>query len=241
MNITEISSGRYSVYAPKGNSSVPKFTIPQLNELYAGNDNVKDNGITSVGTTPYNYIWEKYGIKVPKPDYTITEEEKEYFREKYGETYSEEAAGQFYYELAKKEIISNSDATGASDTIQVMPLSEIKRVIWIGPGPDIFHVEERWNNIIASKEYCGETIYPRDTNLTFKDDFKSEWEYFKNSYGKKTETWEDELQLTLDFEHYLKEIAKNSTSGKKYPSQEQFDKIIESLEKTKDIISQIFG
>ena len=170
--------------------------------------------------------------------YSVTDEEAEYFREKYGENYDEDAAAKFYDELAAKGIISMNDSGRSSGYVGIMPLSAVKRIIYFGsylPG------RENIKAIGSFSELTDDVKFIKDVSRTDENAYKREWDSFKEKYDREIITWQDKLQESIDFERYLKEIAKNSTSGKHYPSQWHFDDVIERLEKTKDVISQIFG
>ena len=235
MNITEISSGRYSVYAPKGNNSVPEFTIPQIS--------VKQSEYSDVGydneVDPISVMESMTGKNVSSEfSYSVTDEETEYFREKYGENYDDNTAAELYDELAGKGIISMNDSSRSSGTIAMIPLSSIKKIIYFGsylPG------RENIKAIGSFSALTDDVKYIKDVSRTDENAYKHEWESFKEKYDREVITWKDKLQESIDFERYLKEIAKNSTSGKHYPSQWRFDDVIESLEKAKSVISRIFG
>lgn len=172
------------------------------------------------------------------PSYSVTDEEAEYFREKYGENYDEDTAAKFYDELAANGIISMNDASRSSDYVGIMPLSAVKRIIYFGsylPG------RENIKAIGSFSELTDDVKFIKDVSRTDENAYKREWDSFKKKYDREIITWQDKLQESIDFERYLREIAKNSTSGKHYPSQWHFDDVIERLEKTKDVISQIFG
>ena len=95
------------------------------------------------------------------PSYTVTDEEAEYFREKYGEEYDEENPYQLFYELEEKKIISSDDAARASGVSRVFSSYNCgKGNIW--------------------KEYYS------DYNC-----FGSYYNRFINSYNKAISTWMD--------------------------------------------------
>ena len=233
-NVTTMSYNNHNATASKGNSDAQKFIIPQIYEHQSENLNVVNNN----DVDPLNAMETMTGkISAPKSSYTITDEEAEYFREKYGNAYNENAAGELYYELADKSIISTNDASRASGINGIIPLSAFKSITYFGSGSG-YGLEKY---IGADMGFVSNRVFIKDICRTDENAYKYEWESFKEKYDRNINTWEDKLQESIDFERYLKEIAKNSTSGKHYPDQWHFDNVIENLEKTKEVIFQIFG
>ena len=199
-----------------------------------------ENGITesAVEIAVNEMDKARKGEAVSEPSYTVTDEEAEYFREKYGDTYNDDTVSELYNELASKGIISMDDASRSSGTISMIPLSAVKRVVYFGtylPG------RENMSPLRSFSNLTDDVVYIKDISRKDKNAYKDEWDSFKAEYDCDINTWKDALQESLDFERYLKEIAKNSTSGKHYPDQWHFDNVIEQLEKTKDVITRIFG
>ncbi|MDE5742581.1 MAG: hypothetical protein K2H90_09055 [Oscillospiraceae bacterium] len=157
------------------------------------------------------------------PRYNITDEEADYFLEKYGEKYNEEMAAELYYELADKGAISENDAGNASGTLKVRRVYGFTGITCGGVGRA--HVD------------LNEGVIVKDVSRTDKDSpYKSLWESFKKKYDRDIDTWEDALQENIDFERYLKEV-----NGGDYLLQQHYDGVIEGLERTKDVITRIFG
>lgn len=67
--------------------------------------------------------------------------------------------------------------------------------------------------------------------------YKALWESFKNKYDRSIDSWLDKLQENIDFERYVRE----NKIGADDVFRQHRDKVIEGLEKTKDVISRIFG
>ena len=221
----------------KISEGTPAFTIPRSAEQTTDTTDVRN----SSDVDPVSAMESMTGkSSASKPSYSIADEEAEYFREKYGDIYDESTVGKLYCELAEKGIISYNDVSRASGTIVMIPLSAVKSIKYFGSGSD-YGLVESWNKLKASD--TGKTVYIQDIRRTGSDEnpYKSEWEDFKAKCDLEIVSWKDALQESIDFERYLKEAAKNSVSGKHYPPQEHFDKMIENLEKTKEVILKIFG
>lgn len=169
-----------------------------------------------------------------EPVYNVTDEEADYFLEKYGEKYDEDTAQKLYYELADKGIISRNDAGRASNTIEIMPLSAAKSITYIGGG-DPYGLRQYLNRDIG---FVSDRVYAKDVSRTdIHSPYKALWESFKKAYHRDIDTWEDALQENIDFERYVKENRKTAD----YEFQQHSDQVIEGLEKTKDVITRIFG
>lgn len=159
-----------------------------------------------------------------EPCYNITDEEAEYFLEKYGEKYDEERAAELYYELAEKGVISENDAGNASGTLKVRRVYGFTGITYGGVGRAHVNLDE--------------SVVVKDVSRTDKNSpYKILWDNFIKTYDREIDTWEDALQETIDFERYVKD----DVSHRDYVSQQHYSKVIENLEKTKDIISKIFG
>lgn len=168
------------------------------------------------------------------PCYSITDEEAEYFLEKYGEKYDEERAAELYYELADKGIISINDAALSSGTSIAMPLSAFNSITYFGGG-DPYGLRKELNRDIG---FVSDRVYIKDVSRTDKNSpYKILWDNFKKTYDREIDTWEDALQETIDFEY----CVKDNISHRDYVSQQHYSMVIENLEKTRDVISKIFG
>ncbi|MDE6709307.1 MAG: hypothetical protein K2J76_02320 [Oscillospiraceae bacterium] len=168
------------------------------------------------------------------PYYNIKDEEAEYFLEKYGEKYNEDTAQELYYELADKGIISRNDACNASGVLEIMPIGSAKSVVYFGTH---LNGRENMSPLGSFSTLTDNAVYAKDVTRTDKNSpYKKLWESFKKAYDRDIDTWEDVLQENIDFERYLKEVK-----GSDYLFQLHSDKVIEGLEKTKDVITRIFG
>ncbi|MDE6595125.1 MAG: hypothetical protein K2K44_03860 [Oscillospiraceae bacterium] len=173
-------------------------------------------------------------IHISEPSYTVTDEEAEYFREKYGEKYDEDTVAKLYYELSDKGIISRNDAFRASGVDEIKPLSSYRSITYIGGGDPYGLGKCLYRNY----GFVSDKVYVKDVSRTDKDSpYKPLWESFKKTYHCDKNTWEDVLQENLDFECYIKENRKTAD----YEFQQHREKVIEGLEKTKDVITRIFG
>lgn len=152
------------------------------------------------------------------PSYTVTEEEAEYFREKYGEEYDEENPYQLFYELEEKKIISNDDAARASGFSRVFSAYNCEKGgIW----------KENYSDF-----NCFDNYYDR----------------FMNSYDKAISTWLDVSQREYDFWQYLIDLDERlvTPDGTYFQSSKEqmnvgFRNECESILKVKNVLSQIFG
>lgn len=233
-NIMAMSNKCYNSTTPidKGNTS--EFVIPKIDEQEPESGAVSNNNPIDPLSTMESMTGKAAINESRNP---VTDEDIKYFREKYGDMYNENTVGELYYELADKGIISINDACSSSGEIALMPLSAVKKVIYFGtylPGSEYIKPLRSFSDL------TNDVAYIKDISRTEKGTYKPEWDRFEAEYDSNTNTWKDALQKSIDFERYLKEIAKSSTSEKHYPSQWRLDSVIESLEKTKDVISQIF-
>lgn len=229
-NMMSTSNIRYNFASSKKGSGVHKFVIPQICEQQSESPNIGNNTYVD----PLNAIEAMTGkISAAKPSYTISEDEAEYFREKYEDTYSEEKAAELYYELAGKGIISINDAARSSGTSVAMPLSAFNSITYFGGG-DPYGLRKELNRDIG---FVSDRVYIKDVSRTDKDSpYKILWDNFKKTYDREINTWKDALQETIDFERYVEENKSNAD----YLFRQHRDKVIEGLEKTKDVILKIF-
>ena len=155
-----------------------------------------------------------------EPSYTVTEEEAEYFREKYGEEYDEEKPCQLFYELAEKNIISYDDAANASGFSRIF--SEYMRQ------------QGTWK-----EHFSNHNIYGC---------YNSYYERFIGSYDKEINTWQDVAQREYDYCQYLIDLDEEllTPDGTHFQSSKEqmnvdFRRECESILKVKDVLTQIFG
>lgn len=229
-SVTSISNNSYNTAVSKKDNSAQEFVIPQISEQKPVGVSTENNNEVD----PVSAMEAMTGkITVTKPSYYITDEEAEHFREKYGE-YDEKAAYELYYELAEKGIVSRNDAYRASGVDEIRPLSSYKSITYFGGG-DPYGLGQNLNRDIG---FVSDKVYVKDVSRTDKDSpYKILWENFKKTYDRKTDTWKGALQETIDFERYIKE----NKSTADYVFQQHRDKVIEGLERTKDVIFKIFG
>ena len=207
-----------------------KFNDSDLSKRLDELDKTKD------GVDPLQAMEEMTGkISATKPSYTVTDEEAEYFREKYGEKYDENKAGDLYYELSGKGIISMDDACNASGFLEVIPLGAVKTVVYFGnylPG------RENMRPLGSFSALTNDVVRIKDVSRTdVNSPYKALWESFKKTGSHVKDTWEDFLQENIDFERYVKENRNTSD----YLFQSHCDKVIGGLERTMDVITRIFG
>lgn len=234
MNVQNVGTSANNFYGnspAKISEAVPVFTVPW--DVGRTREKVFIHNYRDVD--PIGTMESMTGkISASKPSYSVTDEEAEYFREKYGDTYDENKAQELYRELADKGAISFNDACRGSNTVMVIPLSAVKNVVYFGthlPGREFM-------SPLGSFSALGcEAAYVKDVSRTDENAYKREWEAFKAQYNTEIVSWKDSLQESIDFERYLKKYSgKNDAS-----TQWHFDNVIEGLEKTKNVIFQIFG
>lgn len=230
-NVAAMSNNCYNAIKSNDNGNVSDFIIPQVDEQQSKSCTVESDNVVD----PINTMEAMTGKVTAKgSSYSVTDEDIEYFREKYGEKYNEDTAYELYYELADKEIISINDAARSSGTSVAMPLSAFKSITYFGGG-DPYGLGKNLNRDIG---FVSDRVYIKDVSRTDKDSpYKVLWDSFKKSYDRKTDTWEDALQETIDFERYVKE----NKSTADHVFRQHREQVIEGLEKTKDVIMQIFG
>lgn len=229
-NVTSISNNSYNTAVSKKDSSTQEFVIPQISEQQPVGVSTENN----YEVDPVCAMEAMTGkISVAKPSYTISEDEAEYFLEKYGDKYDEETAYKLYYELADKGIVSRNDAFKASGVDEMRPLSSYRSITYIGGG-DPYGLGKYLTRDIG---FVSDKVYVKDVSRTDKDSpYKILWDNFKRTYDREINTWKDSLQETIDFNRYIKE----NKSTADYVFQQHRDQVIEGLEKTKDIILKIF-
>lgn len=207
-------------YPEKISPDTPAFTIPWSAEQATDTTAVPNTS----DVDPVSAMESMTGkAAVNKPGYSVTDEEAEYFREKYGDTYNEETAYQLYYELADKGIISENDACESSGVLAIIPLYDFDGMIYGGVGKANLRASDR--------------VFVKDVSRTDENAYKREWEAFKAECDFEIVSWKDALQESIEFQRYLKE----NSDSRDLTSQWHFDNVIENLEKTKEVIFRIFG
>ena len=161
--------------------------------------------------------------------YTVTEEEAEYFREKYGENYNEATVADLFYELAEKEIISHDDACRATCSGFICILSNKYDLDWLAAT----HTSVRLQDELVGVKYNGS-----------RNIFSKEYREFKRDYDNDVITWEDFIQEQRDFYEYMRNRDTiYDAEGKPRPNDPLvgYDERLEGLERAAEIIKQIFG
>ena len=175
--------------------------------------------------------------------YTVTEEEAEYFREKYGENYNEETVADLFFELVDEGIISDFDASRATccmvvyrvDIIGAPPGVNPYKWAACPPGMDM----KEWAATHNIQFDVGERKYAKSRNI-----FEKEYEDFKRDYTKEVITWEDYIQEQRDFYEYLRNRDTiYDVEGNQQPNNPLvgYDERLEGLERAAAVIMQIFG
>lgn len=219
--------------AKKAEENARESFAEAINDAMSENVNVKTN--TDIAEFSEEDT-EKISVN---GSYTVTDEEREYFREKYGEEYDEEKVGELYYELADKGIISETDA-GEASGIGAVRLVDLSNAVYMDLGN--FSPFKFINSGIL-KARAGKRQFVEGTAFTDERAHKKDYDDFDSKYDKEVNTWKDALQKHMDFLDYFRELSLKAadTSEKRYPSGISFEMWQESLEKTKRVIEQIFG
>lgn len=208
------------------NKGINYFSSKKSNEATSGFfiDNIKikqeyqSEETSSTDVDPIAIMEQMTGTSANYiPSYTVTEEEAEYFREKYGEEYDEENPYQLFYELAEKKIISSDDAARASGVSCVFSSYNCEKGgIW----------KENYSNFNC---------------------FGSYYDRFMNSYDKAISTWLDVSQREYDFWQYMIDLDERlvTPDGTHFQSSKEqmnvgFSRECESILKVKDVLTQIF-
>lgn len=159
-------------------------------------------------------------VRKEQPSYTVTKEEAEYFREKYGEEYNEEQPYQLFYELAEKKIISSDDADRTSGYSRIFSEYMRQNGTW--------------------KEHF--------TNHNTYGCYNSYYERFMGTYDKEINTWQDVAQREYDFSQYLIDLDERlvTPDGTYFQSSKEqmnvgFQRECESILKVQNVLTQIFG
>ena len=245
MNISSIlnSTRPISLYDNKKDKDNKGFA--DVLEAYSAEKEVSDQVIEyTASAEDVQAIEEAMGQKISsEPRYSVTDEEAEYFREKYGEEYDEDTVADLFYELADEGIISDFDASSATCCkwgcmIQIYgapPGANPTKWAACPLGEDIR--EWRIKNNIRFE--LGKRVYSNS-----RDVFPEEYKEFKRDYDKDIITWEDYIQSQRDFYEYMRNRDTiYDAEGNQRPNNPagSYDRKLERLERAADIIKQIFG
>ena len=149
------------------------------------------------------------------PSYTVTEEEAEYFREKYGEEFDEGNPYQLFYELASKNIISRDDAVRSSGIAHIITVCN-------GVKNDYYSDKHGWCNSYYDR-FMGS--YDKEIN-TWQDVAQKQYDFWQYMINL------DERLVTPDGTYF---------QSSKEQMNVDFRRECESILKVKDVLTQIFG
>lgn len=224
MNMISSTTAPYLLYAEQ--SGKPRETYGNRFSDALEEEKAKNNIAVSAPEIAVN---EMNRVRTEQPSYTVTEEEAEYFREKYGKEYDEEKPYQLFYELSEKNIISHDDAVSSSGYGHI--------ILVYGPvhsGCNIKHLLEQG---LAKESYSNKHGW-----------CNSYYDRFMGSYDKEITTWLDVSQREYDFWQYLIDLDERlvTPDGTYFQSSKEqmnvdFRRECESILKVKDVLSQIFG
>lgn len=166
-----------------------------------------------------------------EPSYTVTEEEAEYLREKYGEDYNYENRFKLFSELAEKNIISRKDADTASRK------NPIVRITGLLPPPDVM------DRAIAKYGYCH---FKLKAPIPWENsEYGDSYEKYKEQNDMPINTWQDYVQDNYNYYQYIRENYTEicDSDGKPYirNADDFFGKYCESVKKVQSVLDQIFG
>ena len=177
--------------------------------------------------------------------YTVTEEQAEYFREKYGEDFDDETVGKLFDELYRNGILSDKDSRYSSGKSWAYSLG-------------VFTTKEEHDRMMQQckrriDEYGNIVVtLPFKINydeLQFYDDheYKNAYNRFDYEYDKEVKTWEDYLEKRLAFVEYLRNCDRSKMSdflddsGNLWLTDKMLDEMEADIRKASDVIKQIFG
>lgn len=150
------------------------------------------------------------------PSYTVTQEEAEYFREKYGEEYDEEKPYQLFYELVEKKIISSDDAAGASGISRIFSETMRQQGTWKESYSDYNCYGSYYDRFMGS--------YDKEIN-TWQDVAERQYDFWQYMINL------DEKLVTPDGTYF---------QSSKEQMNVRFDRQCERILKVKDVLTQIF-
>lgn len=234
-NVTAMSKNYYKAIASCSNKT-SKFVIPQSGGQQSESRTAESKNVSDI-IKAMESMTGKAAAKSPvnAPSYTVTEEEAEYFREKYGEEFDEEKPYQIFYELAQKNIISTDDA-GEASGYGCMCLLESSREImpWEDPVEAV--------NSGSVKLYVVKECY---SNSSWLDRY---YDKFQSNRHNEIKTWKDAAKEQYDFHSYLINTDEELLTPLGTPFQssreEMNSKFAESCEgilKVINVLDQIFG
>ncbi len=154
---------------------------------------------------------------VSEPSYTVTEEEAEYFREKYGEEYDEEKPYQLFYELVEKKIISSDDAARASGISRIFSETMRQQGTW----------KENYSDYS-----CFGSYYDR-----FMGSYDKEINTWQDVAQRRYDFW----QYMIDLDERLVTPDGTYFQSSKEQMNVGFRRECESILKVKDVLTQIFN
>lgn len=154
---------------------------------------------------------------ISEPSYTVTEEEAEFFREKYGEEYDEEKPYQLFYELVEKKIISSDDAAGASGISRIFSETMRQQGTWKESYSDYNCYGSYYDRFMGS--------YDKEIN-TWQDVAERQYDFWQYMINL------DEKLVTPDGTYF---------QSSKEQMNVRFDRQCERILKVKDVLTQIFG
>lgn len=215
MNMISSTTAPYLLYAEQ--SGKPRETYGNRFSDALEEEKAKNNIAVSAPEIAVN---EMNRVRTEQPSYTVTEEEAEYFREKYGEECNEEQPYQLFYELAEKHIISYDEAANASGYSRIFSEYMRQNGTW--------------------KEHF--------TNHNTYGCYNSYYERFMGTYDKEINTWQDVAQREYDFSQYLIDLDERlvTPDGTYFQSSKEqmnagFQRECESILKVQNVLTQIFG
>ena len=180
-----------------------------------------------------------------EPSYSVTDEEAEYFREKYGGEYNEDTVSDLFFELAEKGIIDTGDAIDATccgfyrrveiTVIGAPPGVDPMKWAACPPGEDA----QEWRKTHKFSTKLGTAGHAKH-----RDIFPEEYKEFKQDHDKNVITWEDFIQEQRDFYEYMRNRDTiYDAEGNQRPNNplKGYDERLEGLERAAGIIKRIFG
>ncbi len=166
-----------------------------------------------------------------KSSYTVTAEEAEYFREKYGEDYNYENRFKLFSELSEKNIISYEDSYVASRK------NPIVRITGLLPPPEVM------DRAIAKYGYCKFKL--KAPIPWVNSEYGNSYEKYKEQNDMSINTWQDYVQDNYNYYQYIRDthdlLFNNDGSTFTSEFKKSFDKYCEITLKVQEVLNQIFG
>lgn len=228
MNMISSSTAPYLLYSEL--SGKPKQTYGNRFSDALEKEKAENNITESAAEIAVNEM-DKARKGSTEPSYTVTEDEAEYFREKYGEDYNYENRFKLFSELSEKNIISYEDSYVASRK------NPIVRITGLLPPPEVM------DRAIAKYGYCK---FKLNAPIPWiNSEYGNSYEKYKEQHNMSINTWQDYVQDNYNYYQYIRDthdlLYNNDGSTFTSEFKKSFDKYCEITLKVQEVLNQIFG